>query len=301
VPFLSDPALLAKYPDSPRPWTYDLSADNLELPPWKGRNFKGTAASTEAGFTLQQYGADIDKGHLDGTYTSAKAENDYTTTAKWTNVPATYFLDHLGLPHVLDGNLTGNITYSLDRDDPANRKGAGQFSIDGGQFSADFVSKLFEGRKQEEVDVLPPSLKFSRLSTDLDFNRDTIRTPNLHLVSKGIDLNADGQFVPDGDMNYEIKVSIEPDTATRIPALVEYFNTQGHKLSQQKLDLTFHVTGPTFNPTGRVAKMPSTSVTLVSGALQVTNEAIKVIEIPRKILVDLLKIGGGIMGGAPPS
>ncbi|MBI5091062.1 MAG: hypothetical protein HZB26_01300 [Candidatus Hydrogenedentes bacterium] len=301
VPLLTDPTLIAKYGDTQRTWSYEFTADALELPPWKGRNFKGTATNSDAGFVFEHYGADIEKGHLDGSYSSVRADNSYASSATWKDVPASYFLDHMELPHFLDGALTGDVKYSLDRDDPGGRKGSGQFSIEGGQFSADFIAKLFEGRKQEEADVLPPSLKFSHLSTDFEFERDVIRTPNLHLVSKGIDLKGDGQFVPDGDMNYEITASIEPETANKIPALTEYFNIQGHRISQQKIDLTFHVTGPTFNPTGRVAKMPSASVTLVSGALQVTNEAMKVIEIPRKILVDLLKIGGGIMGGAPPS
>ena len=43
-----------------------------------------------------------------------------------------------------------------------------------------------------------------------------------------------------------------------------------------------------------------------AGVLSVTSDAVKVIDVPRKILVDLLKLGGGILAqkggrkGAPP-
>jgi hypothetical protein len=38
-------------------------------------------------------------------------------------------------------------------------------------------------------------------------------------------------------------------------------------------------------------------VTLVSGALETTSEVVQVLDLPRKILVDVFKIGAGIMGG----
>jgi len=38
------------------------------------------------------------------------------------------------------------------------------------------------------------------------------------------------------------------------------------------------------------------SVTLVSGAFEVGSDVTKIIDIPRQILVDLLKLGGGLVG-----
>lgn len=300
VPLLTDPKLLALYPPVHRPWSYDLSADALEVPPWKGAHFTGTATKFKKHFAFDKFGADIGHGHLDGAYSSNAIENTYTLSAYWHDVPAKYFLDHLGFPRLLEGAMSGQVTYSVNRNDPSTRQGSGHFEVADGQFSADILSKLLEEHRDEDLRVLPPSLKFHQLSADLEFDRKVIRTPSFHLSSAGVDLTGHGQFAPKGNMNYTINASITPDTANKIPALKEYFNTQGHRISKQNLNLTFNVSGPTLNPTGRLAKMPPPTVTLLNGALQVTNEAIKVIDIPRKILVDLLKIGGGIVGGSPP-
>ena len=143
---------------------------------------------------------------------------------------------------------------------------------------------------------LPPSLNFSRLNAQLSFNGDTVRTPTLLLESQGITIRGKGQFIKDGDMDYELQVAISPDVAQKIPLLRDSFNVGGHKLTQNDIELTFHVNGPTFNPSSAVAELPPVGVTLVSGAVEVTSDAIKVIDIPRQILVDLFKIGGGIVG-----
>ena len=100
------------------------------------------------------------------------------------------------------------------------------------------------------------------------------------------------------DMDYLLKLRIAPDTATKIPLLDDNFNLQGYRLAQQNLELGFRVSGPTFNPQGQLAKLPRASVTLVSGMFEVTSEALKLIDTPRRILVDLLRTGGGIVGAA---
>jgi hypothetical protein len=97
-------------------------------------------------------------------------------------------------------------------------------------------------------------------------------------------------------MDYMITVVLDLATAKQIPVIAQSFNISGMRIVQQDLALTFHVTGPTFNPTGKVAGLPSASVTLVSGAFEVASEAMKVIDLPRRILIDLVKTGGGIVG-----
>jgi hypothetical protein len=144
--------------------------------------------------------------------------------------------------------------------------------------------------------VTLPSLRFSHLKTGIEFKRDLIRTPNADLDAEGIHINGGGQFIIGGDMDYDIKVSISPATAAQIPMLTQSFNIEGHRLSQQNIELAFKVTGPTGGPRGKLAQIPPPRVTLVSGALEMTSEAIKVIDVPRKILVDLLKLGGGLVG-----
>jgi hypothetical protein len=62
------------------------------------------------------------------------------------------------------------------------------------------------------------------------------------------------------------------------------------------IELPFHVTGPTGAPVGAVTDAPPMRVTLVTGALEVTREAFNVLDAPRKILVDLLKTAGGLVG-----
>jgi hypothetical protein len=45
-----------------------------------------------------------------------------------------------------------------------------------------------------------------------------------------------------------------------------------------------------------LAGLPSPSITLVSGALETTSEVVQVLDLPRKILLDVFKIGAGIVG-----
>jgi hypothetical protein len=78
--------------------------------------------------------------------------------------------------------------------------------------------------------------------------------------------------------------------------LRDSLNIQGYRLSQQDIHLPFQVTGPTISPVSELKDTPPARVTLMAGALEVTAEAINVLDAPRKILVDLLKTAGGLMG-----
>src|SRR5690606_37675264 len=111
------------------------------------------------------------------------------------------------------------------------------------------------------------ALPFDLVHAEIQFQRDTIKTPQVQLLSPGLSLNASGSFVREGDMNYDLKLAISPETAQRIPALRESFNLEGHRISQKDLELEFVVTGPTFNPRGQISGLPPARVTFVSGAL----------------------------------
>ena len=209
-------------------------------------------------------------------------------------MPASYFIQHFNFPEVLSGRISGEVAYSLDRDDPGTLTGNGSFEVKDGQFNADLLFSQLQG----EMTALPPSLRFAYIRADVEFEKDLVRTPHLQLVSEGIKLEGSGRFVRDGDMDYYIKAAISPETASAIPVLRENFNIQGHRIAQQDIELAFNVSGPTFSPSGQLAELPPASVTLVSGALEVTSEAFRVIDVPRRILLDLLRIAGGIVG--PP-
>jgi hypothetical protein len=288
-------ALRERYQSGPRRWTYKVTAGNLDLPPWKGTDFKGDGHFGAGSTALEHYSAKVDDGTIEGSYSSRTADNSYETSATWQNVPSSYFIDYLKLPTLLAGNMDGEVNYSADRDDPSSRTGSGSFHIKDGQFSADYLIPWIEGRVDDSIAVMPGWLKFQELSSKLAFERDKIKTPEIVLQSEGFQIKADGQFITDGDMDYDLQISLEPEVAQRIESLKTYFNIQGHRLAQQNINLAFHVTGPTFNPRSQLAKSPGASVTLISGALEVTNEAIKVIDLPRRLLLDLLKVGGGIV------
>jgi len=289
-----------KYPMTNRNYLYTLEADTLEVPPWKGTQFKGSAFQNENENGIEKYTAKIDDGTIEGTYVSNRADNSYKTTAKWSNVPASYFMAHLRQPQIFIGNMNGSVSYTQDRDDPRSLTGTGNFDTSNGQFSADYLISLFERQLEGDVSALPPSLKFSRLESTVEFEGDVVKTPKIHLESDAMALDASGEFVLDGDMNYNIKVAVSPDAAERIPLMRDNFNVQGHRLAQQDIDLAFNLTGPTFRPVSTVSETPPVRVTLVSGALETAREALQVIDAPRKILFDLLKIGGGIVGAKKP-
>lgn len=295
VPIRPDPSEYPDFKPDFETWDYRLSAKHLELPPWKGTDFTGEAYSNPARSGLRRYSAEIDGGRIGGTYERNRPDNAYVTTIDWTGVPAHYFLEHLKLSQLLSGPTSGQITYSLDRDDPGTLNGTGHFEVENGKFSEEFLYSKLQGQANAEG-VTFPSLRFQRLKSDIAFKRDVVRTPNADLQSEGIHIQGGGQFVIGGDMDYDFKVAISPDTAMQIPMLQQSFNIEGHRLAQKDIELAFKVTGPTGGPRGQLAQAPPARVTLVSGALEMTSDAIKVIDIPRKILVDLLKLGGGLVG-----
>ncbi|MBI1320127.1 MAG: hypothetical protein GC168_14445 [Candidatus Hydrogenedens sp.] len=304
VPSLSEKWLLPLEPEDlvheepvkPRAWTYKFRAAQIEFPPWKGTAFEGDATDTEGAFHMHRFAAEVDGGSLSGDYLLEKKDNIGHLKAQWDQVPAVYLLRHLELPEVVVGNATGHVDYAMDQDDPATLKGTGSFQIDNGKFSADFLISQLSETLQSDSTALPPSLNFSVLRSDLIFTGDRVDTPGLYLESEGLKVHGEGGFVTNGDIDYDIKVALSPSTADKIDILHNYFNIEGHKISQAELELGFHVSGPMFRPTSSVEGLPPVGVTLVSGAFEMTGEALKVIDLPRKLLVDMFKIGGGIAG-----
>jgi hypothetical protein len=290
-PRLNDP-FLELYPKEKRVWTFNLGADALEVPPWKGTHFRGEGFYDNPYSGLNSFRADIDGGHIEGQFRSEGDDNLAETHAKWTNVPAFYVLDYLKMDRGVTGRMTGEVTYSLDRDDPSTRKGHGSFDIIDGQFSADFLIARLVGSIGEDVEAIPASLEFTSLSGDVEMESDIVRTPRLSLVAEALQVEGRGEFVTDGDMSYQLDVSISPKAAEQIKPLRDALNLQGHKISQQNIDLAFELNGPLFNPQGQVLGGPPVSVAVVSGLTGITSD---VIDIPRQILVDLLKLGGGIV------
>ena len=285
------------WPRVQRAWTLDLTATDAAVPPWKGTDLYTRIYSDgdKAGFS--PYRAKIGEGTLEGSYDLARADHTYVADIKWSNVPAHFFLEHLKMPAVLDGTITGNVRYSVDQDDPNTLDGKGHFDVRDGRFSADFLYELLEGSVQTDITTIPPKLGFSRLSADVDFIQDTVKTPTLMLDSETIRVNGSGQYIRNGDMDYSLKVAVDPETASQIPVMADNFNIDGHRLSNTDIELTFRVTGPTFKPHGKVEELPPASVALVNGGLEVGREVVSLIDFPRKVLVDLLKLGGGVVRG----
>lgn len=299
VPFDRD---FKKYPPTDWKWTYHLKCNSIEVPPWKGTDFVGEAYSTmnESGFT--NYVANVDGGGvLSGSIQNDRTQNEYHSTNEWKEIPARYMMEHLQLPLAFTGLMSGKMEYSQDRDDPRSRKGSGYFAMGEGQFSADFLLAMLEQQLDSQTMVLPPSLKFTQLHADIEVDKDVVRTPSIKLISDAIRIDGSGRFVTDGDVDYNIRVAVNPDTADRIPLLHDNFNVQGHRMAQKDIELAFRLTGPTVKPKGEVTGTPPLHVTLMSGSLEAANEALRVIDAPRRILVDLLKTGGGIIGVRRPA
>lgn len=282
-----------------RAWTFKLSADAAEVPPWKGSHFKGEAYVNAGKAGLNKYTADIaGGGRIEGAYHRVSAENTYDVAIKWSDIPATYLIEQLNYPRILTGKSGGEFHYSMDKDDPNTLKGDGAFEIHNGQFSADFLISQIEGRLENRITSLPLSLRFENFSTNVALEKDHVKTSDIKLASPGINVAGEGSFVRGGDMDYNLRVALSPEMAEKIPALRDNLNIQGLRLAQQNLELAFKVTGPTFNPQGELSQAPPIGITLVSSALEATSDAVKVIDIPRKILLDLLRIGGGIVGAS---
>lgn len=284
-----------------RTWTYDLRAATLDAPPWRGADFRAEAYSTADESGLSTFSAAVDEGNISGYLKSVDAENKVEAAINWSGVSAAYFLEHLGYPNVLSGSSEGNISYSLDQDDPATLLGEGGFRVADGKFSVDYLYSMLLGAGVDPSLTLPPSLEFQKLDGDLRLAGDRVETSPLILDSKMLTVTGNGHFIHQGDMAYDLAIAIAPDTAETIPIIRDNFNVRGHQISGQPIELTFQVSGPTFNPQGRVAELPSARVTLMSGALEVGREAVNFIDFPRKVLVDLLRMGGGIVGAGNAS
>lgn len=280
-----------------RPWAIDLAGENVQIDHWKGSGFKGTAylEGNETGLSAFRAGLE-GGGQVDGAYRRFRDDNRGELAFKWNGIQAVYLTRQLGYAGIFTGTTSGEIAYSLDSDDPGTLKGTGNVQITDGQVSADYVVSKLEGRLQEHITSLPVSLKFRHFKTDIGLDGDLVTTNNLALESNGINVTGNGKFYLDGDVDYSLKVSLTPDLAEKIPALRDNMNVQGLRLAQQNVDLAFNVKGPIFNPQAELSSLPPVHVTVVSSALEVTSDAMKVLDIPRKILVDLLKIGGGIVG-----
>ncbi len=296
IPITCPPELIDRFPPVPRDWVFHLEAEHLVAPPWEAHGFSGEAYTTEARVGVRQFQARVGEGHVEGNYTLTRAENAYSITFAWEGIPATPLLNHLKFPSVLEGSADGNITYSMDRDDPHTLAGDGQFAVREGRFNADYLLAQFKGPLQESAGILPPSLQFDHLAANVSFQNDVVTTRDGVLLAEGINVTGDGTYVIGGDMDYAIRLAIAPDTAERIPALRDNFTLQGYRLANRNLELDFRIKGPTLRPRSELASLPPPSITLVSGALETTSEVVQVFDLPRKILVDVFKIGAGIVG-----
>ena len=296
LPLRTDPVLLEKYPEQPRSWTFDVAVDRLAAPPWKGTQFTATGAFDDDHTDIQAFSAQVGSGDLKGSYRLEKAENLSHTRAQWRDIPASMLIDHIHLPRVLEGRLTGEIDYQIDRDDPGTLAGTGSFNFRDGEFSADFLFAQFQEFLGGDLTTLPPSLRFSELDFDVRLDGDRVHTSNMRLVSKGIIITGEGHIALGADMDYLINVVLSPDVAARMPVFTDYFNVAGHRLSQNDIALTFRITGPTFKPSGEVVGLPPLGVTVVSGAAELGTEAFRVLDTPRQVLIDLFRIGGAIVG-----
>ena len=297
VPLGVPDELKKKHALTERKWTIDLAGENVQIDHWKSTGFKGKAYIQGNETGLSAFRAALDGGgQVDGAYRRFRDDNRGELTFKWKGIQAPYLTRQLGYAGIFTGTTSGEISYSLDSDDPGTLKGAGNVRITEGQVSSDYVVSKLEGRLQEHITSLPVSLKFNNFKTDIGLDGDLVTTNNLLLESNGIHVTGNGKFYLHGDMDYSLKVALTPDLAEKIPALRDNMNVQGLRLAQQNVDLAFDVKGPIFNPQAELSSLPPVHVTVVSSALEVTSDAMKVLDIPRKILVDLLKIGGGIVG-----
>ena len=288
-----------RYPPIPSDWSYNIKAATLRLPPWQGKGFSGQAFSRPGASGINNFHASVDDGQIEGNYRFESGENISHLDAKWQQIPTSYLLQHLKFPEVLAGTVTGDIDYSVDHDDPGTLSGTGNFDVRDGRFSSDFLFSRFGDNVTAGLGGLSPSLRFTRLHSDLKLQGDRVQTDSLRFEAEGVTISGKGGVVIGGDMDYTLEVEMTPEVAQQIPALVQNFNLEGHRLTQNRIDLAFRLTGPAFAPTGAVASLPPIGVTLISGAAEVTSEAVKIIDIPRQILIDLFKIGGGIVGAAP--
>lgn len=294
----TDPEYLEKYPDEPRPMTYKLSADVISVPPWEGRQFAGELYSNEDETGFYFFRAEAGNGQLEGVYRHEKEDNVMHLQATWDSIPAAYIIRHLELPEVLAGDITGEVSYVVDQDDPrATARAEGHFTVTDGHFVAEQLGQMLMDEIGGSIIALhPDALAFDKVASEVRIEGDQIHTDNLIIQSEGITIEGSGVWVMDGDLDYRVDVAVSPDLAEQIPILRDNFNVQGFRMTQRDIELGFHITGPTFRPTGQLAGLPPIGVTLVSGAAEMTGEAIRLFDMPRQMLMSVFRIGGGILG-----
>ncbi len=287
-------------PPPPEYWTFALNAERITMSPWEGTQFKGIAYDKPESSGLERFSAKVGDGTLEGSYSVTSPENISVLKAQWKGIPVIYLVRHLNLPEAIEGNCTGNVEYSLDLDDPNTLVGKGNFQVMNGTIKTDLFLTRFAPEMSPEN--FPAVLPFYIFSSDVQMEKDVVKTPNVQFRSEGLQIAGNGQFIIDGDMDYDLSVTLSPQLASQIAIIRDSFTVRGHRIIQNPIQLGFRVHGPTFNPKGQVKELPPLGVTLVSGAAEITTEAFRVIDIPRKILLDLLKIGGGVLGSAtgPP-
>lgn len=282
----------------PQPWTYTLSADKIVVPPWQGDNFEAEVYSNDDETGFKFFRADCGNGRLEGTYLHEKQDNVMHLDATWNAIPATYLIRHLELPEVLEGDITGNMKYIVDQDDPrTTMRAEGKFNVVNGRFIPEELAfMLADTLGSSFVALHPDALVFNEVASNVLIEGDQIKTDGLVIDSEGMRITGDGVWVMEGDLDYNINMAITPDLAEQIPLLMDYFNVQGFRMTQQNIEIGFHLSGPTFSPSGQLAGLPPIGVTIVSGAAEMTGEAIKLLDTPRQMFMSIFRAGGGILG-----
>ncbi|MCX8065407.1 MAG: AsmA-like C-terminal region-containing protein [Candidatus Hydrogenedentes bacterium] len=283
-------------PPPPEYWTFLLNADKIKMTPWEGVEFSGIAYNRPTVSGLEKFQAKVGDGTIEGNYSVSSPENISNLTAKWDGIPVTYLIRHLELPEIMEGTCTGSISYELDLDDPNTLKGSGEFKVINGSVKTDLLLSRFA--PDVPTSGFPSHLPFNEFSAIVNLDKDLVKTPNVQFYSEGLQITGSGKFVIDGDLDYDLSLTLSPQLASQITVIRDSFNVRGHQIIQSPIQLGFRLQGPSFKPRGEVKGLPPIGVTLVSGAAEITSEAIRVIDIPRKILIDLLRLGGGIVGSA---
>ncbi len=283
-------------PPPPEYWSFILSAEKIKMEPWEGTNFSGLAYDKPGISGLERFSAMIGDGKIEGSYSVTDPENLSHLTAKWVKIPVIYLIKHLQFPEIMDGVSTGNIDYELDLDDPNTLKGSGEFRVLNGKVKTDLLLARFA--PDTPTSGFPSTLPFDEFFAMVNLEKDEVITPVVQFKSEGVRLEGKGKFIVDGDLDYDISMTLSPQIASQIAVIRDSFNVRGHQVIQSPIQLGFKLQGPSFKPRGEVKGLPPIGVTLVSGAAEITTEAISVIDIPRRILVDLLRLGGGIVGSA---
>ncbi len=294
----TDPEYIEQFPSEPQPWTYKLSADRLAVPPWEGNNFSAEVFSDEQETRFNFFRADVGNGRIEGKHRHTKEDNLMRIEARWDGIPAKYLIRHLELPEILVGEITGDVAYQVEQDAPETTLDAkGQFTVVDGHFIPEQLALMFADTLGSSFIALhPDALRFKEMSSQVRIEGDHIHTSDVVIDSAGMRITGNGVWVTEGDLDYRVDLAVKPDLAEQIPILRDNFNVQGFRMTQQDIELGFHLTGPTVQPTGELAGLPPIGVTIVSGAAEMTGEAIRLLDTPRQMFMSIFRIGGGILG-----